>query len=69
MCSKRENIEVMTYDNPDENIEEILDLLLSRYQIIFWFSGLDKKATINPKNDNEKYFQYVTKFAFNHEKI
>ena len=28
-----DNIEVITYDNPDETIEELFHLLLSRYQI------------------------------------
>ena len=30
---KSGNIEVMTYDNPDESIEQHFYLLLSRYQI------------------------------------
>ena len=33
MHSENGNIEVMTYDNPDEIIEELLNSLLSRYQI------------------------------------
>ena len=33
MYSKRDNLEVMTYDNLDKIIEELFDLLLSRYQI------------------------------------
>lgn len=31
MLSKIYNVEVMAYNNPDEIIEEIFDLLLSRY--------------------------------------
>lgn len=34
MNSKRDNIEVLTYDNLDEVIEELFDLLRSRYQIV-----------------------------------
>ena len=33
MHSKSDNIEVMTYDNTNEVIKEIFELLLSRYQI------------------------------------
>ena len=33
MHSENGNVEVMTYDNPDEIIEELLNSLLSRYQI------------------------------------
>ena len=32
MHSKSDNIEVLTYDNPDEIIKELLDLLVSGYQ-------------------------------------
>ena len=34
MNSKRDNIEVMIYENLDEIIEELFDLLLSRYQSV-----------------------------------
>ena len=33
MHSKCDNIEVMSYDNWDKVIEELLDLLIFRYQI------------------------------------
>ena len=33
MHSKSDNSEVMTYDNPDEIIEELFDLFLPRCQI------------------------------------
>ena len=39
--------------------------------IIYWFSRLDKKkkATINPKNEDDKCFQYLTTVALNPEEI
>ena len=33
MHSRSDKIEVMIYDNPNEIIEELFDLLLSKYQI------------------------------------
>ena len=33
MHSKSDNIEIMTYDNPDEIPEYLFDLFLSRYEI------------------------------------
>ena len=44
--SKNDNINFMTYDNPDENIEELFDSFLSRYQM-----GIIKRI----KNDNILY--------------
>ena len=44
--SKNDNINFMTYDNPDENIEELFDSFLSRYQM-----GIIKCI----KNDNILY--------------
>ena len=37
---------------------------------VYWFSRLDKKekkATINPKNTDDKYFQYAATVALNYE--
>ena len=39
---------------------------------IYWFSGQDKKekkATINPKNTDNNYFQYAATVALNLEEI
>ena len=33
MYSKSDNMEIMTYDNPDEIAEYLFDLFLSRYEI------------------------------------
>ena len=33
MHSKSNNVEVMTCDNPDKVVEELFDLLFSRYQV------------------------------------
>ena len=100
MHSKSYNIEVMTYDNANEVINEIFELLLSMYQIgletsmrgsDFIFDGVNllyykfqkinfklgdsyidspvwikkKKATINPKNEVDKCFQYAATVALN----
>ena len=94
----------MTYDNPDEIIEELFNSLLSKYQIALetQMRGSDfvfdcvkmlycqchkinvkrggsyinspdwikkKKAKINPKNDDDKCFQYAAKIALNFEEI
>ena len=38
--------------------------------MIYWFLILDKKkTTINPKNVDDKYFQYAATVALNYEKI
>ena len=49
MHSETDNIEVMTYDNPDEIIEELLNSLLSRYQI-----GLETRM-----RESDFIFDYV----------
>ena len=32
-------------------------------------AGMKKKPTINPLNDDDKYFQYAATVALNHEEI
>ena len=75
----------MVYDNSDEIIEELFDLLLSRYQIgleaqmrgndfifgcinLFYYKchKMNFKyggSTINPKNDDDRCFQYAATIA------
>ena len=39
---------------------------------MYWFSRLDKKkekATMNPKNEDDKYFQYIATAAVNYDKV
>ena len=39
-------------------------------RFIYWFSRLDKKeATINPKNTDNKCFQYAATVALNYEEF
>ena len=42
-----------------------------RWWVIYWFSRLGKieKPTINPKNRDDKCFQYAPTVAFNYEEI
>ena len=49
MHSKSDNLEIMTYDNPDEIIEEPFELLISRYQVGFktQMAGSDLMRCVN----------------------
>ena len=102
MASKSDNIEIMIGRETDENIEELFESFLQRYQkglqksmrgseLIFdsidisyynlnkislvrggWYIDSpkwlkDKKATINPKNDDDKCFLYASTPALNIE--
>ena len=42
-------------------------LSLAVHTLILWTGK--KKATVNPKNDDGKYFQYATTIALNHDKM
>ena len=81
--TKRDDIKIMMGSEADEIIEELFKSLLQRYQegleepkrgSQFIFDGIDspewlknKKATINPKNNDDKCFQYALTVALNYE--
>ena len=76
---RRYQEELETKMNGSEFVFENVDLLYYRHhKISLNRSGLyidspdwikDKKATINPKNKDNKCFKYVITAALNHEKI
>ena len=54
--SKSDNIEVMTYDNPDETIEDHFE----GHSFIDSPGCIGKKKTsLNPKNDDDKMWQQL----------
>ena len=56
MHLKSDNIEVMTYNDPEEIMEELLELLLSRYQICLKTAMRGSDFIIDC--DNLMYYKY-----------
>ena len=104
MYTRSDNIEIMFGDDNDDNIEQLFESLLKKYEgnlqnkmrgSEFEFDGVnflyydfnktsinrvgsyidspkwlkDKNSTINPKNNDDKCFQYAVTLALNLDKI
>ena len=59
MHSKIDKIEILIGNERNESIEKLFESLLLK----------NKKAKINPKNNDGKCFQYALTVALNHEQI
>ena len=59
MHSKIDKIEILIGNERNESIEKLFESLLLK----------NKKAKINPKNNDSKCFQYALTVALNHEQI
>ena len=76
MYTRSDNIEIMFGDDNDDIIEQLLYYDFSKTSINRGGSYIDspkwlkdKKSTINPKNNDDKCFQYAVILALNLDKI
>ena len=76
MYTRSDNIEIMFGDDNDDIIEQLLYYDFSKTSINRGGSYIDspkwlkdKKSTINPKNNDDKCFQYAVTLALNLDKI